>query len=129
MNNREIHDEFVSKNAAKAFIGEFSPVKELFVVVACTDGCLRVYQWNDWRLIYKTISLSDDAYGKYQRKDFHDVESNFHQHAVKRTKFKFYEFIFDISDLLFGISEQNVFINRIHIILKHRFQITPKILK
>ena len=78
MNFDEIHDEFECKNAAKAFIAEFSSVNELFVVVACTDGCLRVYQWNSWRLIYKTIPLMDEIYGSFKRQNCDDAESHFH---------------------------------------------------
>ena len=55
----------------------------------------------------------DEIYGSFKRQNFDDAKSNFHQHPVKRTKFVFYDFIFDLSDLLFGVSEGNIFMKRI----------------
>ena len=44
-----------------------------FIVVACKDGCIKVYSWNEWKLIYQTLSLKDRAYKDHQKTNFDDI--------------------------------------------------------
>lgn len=48
---KKIDEEFVDENT--------------YVVVGCQDGIIRVYSWDEWRLIYKTVSLKEIEYGHF----------------------------------------------------------------
>lgn len=57
----QFYEDFLKEKGNKKTVFDLSS----YVVVACSDGCLRVFVWNDWRLIYKTLPLNDPRYGQY----------------------------------------------------------------
>lgn len=57
---------FKSFHAEKLFVAN-ELENEQYLVLACRDGTLEVYSWNEWNLLLKTLSLKDAYYGKSKR--------------------------------------------------------------
>ena len=64
----------------------------MYIVAVSSDGSIRIFQWNDWSLIFKTVPLNKESYGSLKRDNFDDIERNFMQHPSNKNRFVFYEF-------------------------------------
>ena len=102
---KKIDEEFVDENT--------------YVVVGCKDGIIRVYSWDEWRLIYKTLSLKEIEYGSLKRnnKELYELDRYFYQHPQNSNIFYFYEFKLDLNDLFQGVPANNIYIKKLHEVL------------